>query len=312
MALSACGGPTGEPAVRVTVPAGGVFGEVRDTLVARGLVGSPRWFTLVARLKGADRSLKAGVYDIEPGTSAGRILEILSSGLEAMERITVPEGLTVVEVARILHSTLGLDTAEFLAAASDSALVGRVSSTATSAEGFLYPETYRVPASITPRMMVTVMLEEFLDAWPSEWDARLDTLGRSREEIITLASIVEGEARVDEERAVISAVYHNRLRAGMRLQADPTVQYAIQRATGQRKPRLFLRDYEIESEFNTYLIDGLPPGPVSSPGRASIEAALYPAEVPWLYFVADSTGRHVFTRTYREHLATIRRLRGTP
>jgi UPF0755 protein len=309
LAVLACGPDANQPVKRVTVPPGASFATVRDTLTTRQLVARPRWFTLVARVRGLDRGLKAGVYDIRPGTSASVILEMLADGREAMEQLTIPEGLTLTDIAALIEGQLEIEAEQLLAAAADSTLIRQVSPTALSLEGFLYPETYTVPASINAKRLMEAMITEFNRQWRRGWTARLDTLGLSRDELITLASIVEGEARVADERETIAGVYHNRLRLGMRLQADPTVQYALQLATGERKPRLFLRDYEFPSEYNTYLIDGLPPGPVSSPGSASIEAALYPADVPYLYFVADSTGRHVFTQTYREHLATIHRLR---
>lgn len=311
LVVMACGPDANRPVERITVPPGAGFATVRDTLAARQLIARPSWFTLVARVRGLDRALKAGVYDIRPGTSASAILAMLADGREAMEQLTIPEGLTLTDVAALVEGQLGIDAEQLLDAAGDSTLIRLVSPTAANLEGFLYPETYTVPASITAKRLVAAMATEFTRQWRPGWTARLDTLGLSRDQLVTLASIVEGEASVGDERAIIAGVYHNRLRLGMRLQADPTVQYAIQLATGHRKPRLFLRDYEFPSEYNTYLIEGLPPGPVSSPGAASIEAALHPAEVPYLYFVADSTGRHIFTRTYREHLATIRRLRET-
>jgi UPF0755 protein len=311
LAIAACGPDADRPVERVTIPPGASFSAVRDSLAAHQLVARSRWFTLVARVRGLDRALKAGVYDIRPGTSASAILSMMAEGREAMEQVTIPEGLTLTDMTALIEGQLGIEAELMLAAVGDSALIRQVSPTAVSLEGFLYPETYTVPASISAKRMVEAMITEFARQWRPGWTARLDSLDMSRDEVVTLASIVEGEARVEDERATISGVYHNRLRLGMRLQADPTVQYAIQLATGQRKSRLFLRDYEFPSEYNTYLIDGLPPGPVSSPGSASIEAALYPADVPYLYFVADSTGRHVFTTTYREHLATISRLRET-
>lgn len=308
--LWACGPDADQPAERLTIPPGVNFTAVTDTLLAHGLVRHRRWFTLVARVRGLDRAVQAGTYDIQRGSSASHILTMLAEGREAMERITIREGLTTLDLAAIMGDRLALSAEEFRNAARDTLLVRRYSPTAASLEGYLFPETYTLPAGVEAARVVTLMAEEFERHWRPEWDSRLDTLGWSRDQILALASIVEGEAQVGSERATISGVYHNRLRLGMRLQADPTVQYAIQQATGQRKPRLLLRDYEFPSPYNTYLIDGLPPGPVSSPGLPSIEAALYPADVPWLYFVADSTGHHVFTRTYGEHLETIRRLRG--
>ena len=153
------------------------------------------------------------------------------------------------------------------------------------------------------------MAEGFKSEWKPAWDARLDSLGMNRLELVTLASIVEGEARADDERETIAGVYRNRIRIGMALQADPTVQYAISLKRGRRKSRLFEKDYQFKSPDNTYLNPGLPPGPVNSPSRRSLEAALYPANVQFLYFVARPDGRHVFSRTYREHLRAIRQIR---
>jgi UPF0755 protein len=178
-----------------------------------------------------------------------------------------------------------------------------------SFEGFLRPETYSLRHGTTARELVRIMAEGFKSAWKPEWDGRLASLGWTPSQLITFASIVEGEARADDERETIAGVYHNRLRIGMALQADPTVQYAIFLATGRRKTRLFDRDYQIKSPYNTYLHPGLPPGPVNSPGRRSIEASLNPAKVPYLYFVAGPDGRHVFAKTYAEHLRNIARVR---
>jgi UPF0755 protein len=196
------------------------------------------------------------------------------------------------------------------AAAQDRAAASRaLGFPARSFEGFLRPETYSLRHGTTAAELVRVMAEGFLAAWRPEWDARLDTLRWTRAQLVTFASIVEGEARADDERETIAGVYHNRLRIGMALQADPTVQYAIFLATGKRKPRLFTRDYQFRSPYNTYLHPGLPPGPVNSPSRRSLEASLYPARVPYLYFVAGPDGRHVFSRTYEEHLRAIARVR---
>jgi UPF0755 protein len=181
-----------------------------------------------------------------------------------------------------------------------------------SFEGFLFPETYTVPAGAPARQVVRVMAENLLRSWQPQWDRRLDSLGMTRRELVTLASIVEGEVVQRGEGPLVAAVYHNRLRRGMHLQADPTVQYAIELETGQRKNRLLIRDYQFPSPFNTYLHAGLPPGPISSPGIGSMEATLYPAKVSYLFFVAQGDGSHVFSRTYREHLAAIARIRARP
>lgn len=303
---------TGEP-VRFTVPEGASLRAVAETLVTRGLISSPLRFRILARLSRGDRAIQAGIYDILPGTGQGQILRTLRDGRVATTRITIPEGLTLVEFAELAGARLAVPPESVLVAAGNPALRQTLGLAAPTLEGHLLPETYTLPLPVTPAALLEAMTEEFARRWRPEWDARLDTLGLSRLQLVTLASIVEGEARHDEERAIIAGVYHNRLQRGMALQADPTVQYAIQLQTGRRKPRLYFKDYDFPSPYNTYLHPGLPPGPVNSPGLESLEATLYPATVPWLYFVARPDGRHQFSRTLAEHnraIAAIRRAQG--
>jgi UPF0755 protein len=308
LALLACG--TNSSAERVTLPPGASFAAVTDTLAAHGVVGSRFWFTLMARVRGADRSVRAGVYEFAPGLSAWKVLDILEAGDEIATRFTVPEGLTIPEVSALAQQKLGIPADSVMAAARDStAASATLGFPARSFEGFLRPETYSLRLGTTAPELVRVMAEGFNSAWKPEWDTRLDALGWTRTQLVTFASIVEGEARADDERETIAGVYHNRLRIGMALQADPTVQYAIFLATGKRRPRLFTKDYQFRSPYNTYLNRGLPPGPVNSPSRRSLEASLYPAKVPYLYFVAGPDGRHLFSRTYDEHLRAITRVR---
>lgn len=295
---------------RVSVPPGSSFSAVTDSLAAHGVIGNRLWFTFLARVRGSDRSVRAGAYEFAPRLNAWRVLDILAEGREASRRFTVPEGLTVLDLAALAWERLGIPGDAVLAAARDSAVASAtLGFPVRSFEGFLRPETYTVPLSLSGPELVRLMAESFKADWKPEWTARLDTLHLTQLQLVTLASIVEGEARADEERETIAGVYHNRLRIGMALQADPTVQYAIALKTGQRKPRLYVKDYQFPSPYNTYLHPGLPPGPVNSPSRRSIEAALYPAKVPYLYFVAGPDGRHVFSRTYDEHRRAIARLR---
>jgi UPF0755 protein len=310
--LTACGtaGSTNSSAERVTLPAGASFGAVTDTLVAHGVVGNRHWFKLLARMRGADRSVRAGVYQFGPGLSAWKVLDILEKGDEVATRFTVREGLTIPELAALAQEKLGIPSDSVMAAAGDS-----VAASATlgipvgSFEGFLRPETCSLRHGTSARERVQVMAEGFKTSWKPQWNARLQALGWSKLQLVTFASIVEGEARADDERETIAGVYHNRLRIGMALQADPTVQYAIFLATGKRRPRLFTKDYQFRSPYNTYLHPGLPPGPVNSPSRRSLEASLYPAKVPYLYFVAGPDGRHLFSKTYTEHLRAIAKVR---
>jgi UPF0755 protein len=171
-----------------------------------------------------------------------------------------------------------------------------------SLEGYLFPDTYTVPEGATASEAIAVMAKRFEQAWKPEWTARLDTLGLSRHDALTLASIVEREARLPEERPVIAGVYLNRLRSGMRLQADPTVQYALP----AHKARLFYKDLRVKSPYNTYIHKGLPPGPIASPGVPSIVAALYPAKVPYKYFVAFPDGHHEFRVTVAQHEVAVK------
>lgn len=309
LAVPGCGGAGRGAVERIVVPGGAGFNQVVDSLQAHHLVGSRLLFTGLARLTGTDRTVKAGLYEFRQGSSPLLILEALREGRSVDVRFTVPEGLTIVDVARLADERLGIRADSVLAAARDTAWLRTLGVEGPSAEGYLHPETYHLGMEISGRDLVELMIGQFHEAWDSTWNRKLAARGRTQREVLTLASIVEGEARTDEERPIIAGVYANRLRIGMALQADPTVQYALQLATGERKQRLFEKDYDTPSPYNTYLHPGLPPGPVGSPGRKSIEAALEPADVPYLYFVAGADGRHLFSRTYDEHLRAVARAR---
>jgi UPF0755 protein len=305
MALTACGGVDQDrPPERITVPRGATLTAVAESLSSRGVIGSKRFFKFYAKLTGRESEIQAGIFDLRHGTSVPGILDALVHGREATDPLALPEGLMLSEVAEQVQLQLGTDPDSFAAAVRDSALLSEVGAPAETLEGYLYPSTYYVLARATARDIVSQMVAEFQAQWRSEWDARLDELGMTKHEVVILASIIEGEVQDRSDSRLVSSVYHNRLRRGMRLQADPTVIYSL----GHRR-RLFERDYAVRSPYNTYRIDGLPPGPINQPSAASIEAALMPADTDYLYFVAGSNGRHVFTRTYQEHLAAIRRVR---
>ena len=307
--LAACAGTNTAPE-RVTLPPGATFGAVADTLEAHGVIGSRRVFKLLARIRGVDRSVQAGVYQFPPGTPPWKVLAVLSRGAAVSLKLTVPEGLTIPEMAALAAERLGVPEDTVVAAARNAAAASALLGfPVKSFEGFLRPETYTLPFGTRADELVRIMAQGFKEAWEPGWTARLDSLGMTQLQLVTLASIVEGEARVDDERETIAGVYRNRLKIGMALQADPTVQYALSLATGKRKPRLYVKDYQFPSPYNTYLHPGLPPGPVNSPSRRSIEASLYPAQVPYLYFVAGPDGRHIFAKTYTEHLRNIAKVR---
>ena len=300
--------PSG-PQEIVTIPPGATVRAVAESLAVHGVINSPTWFRIITRIQGQDRRVQQGVYVFRQGEGSASALRALVSGKALLQRFTVPEGFTLLDIGAAAERALGIPRDRFLAAARDTALLREFGIPASSFEGFLRPETYLVATGIRAPKMVRVMAATFAADWKPEWDAAAKAQGLDRKAVVILASIVEAEAKVDSDRALIAAVYRNRLRAGMPLQADATVQYAIQLATGARKPRLREKDYWFASPYNTYLHGGLPPGPVGAPGRKSIEAALAPARVPYLYFVARPDGRHMFSRTYREHLRAVRSVR---
>jgi UPF0755 protein len=301
----ACSRPSAsEKSVRVTIPRGASVSTVTDSLTARGVIGSARWFRLYTKLVGYERTIQAGVYDFPTRATSSEVLRMLVVGRTAQDRLVVPEGLMLEEIAALAQSQLGIPEQDFVTAAHDSGLVERVGAREPTLEGYLYPNTYHASVGASALDVVRQMVSEFEARWQPEWDARLDTLQMTRDQAITLASIIEGEAQHPVDLRYVSSVYHNRLSRGMRLEADPTVIYAL----GTRR-RLFERDYRTPSRYNTYLIDGLPPHAIAQPSAATIEAALYPRASDFLFFVAGPGGRHVFSRTYREHIAAIRRIR---
>jgi len=297
--------PRPQETVRITIPRGTPLKLVAETLEARGVIPSAALLTFHARILGRQREIRAGTYDFPSPTSTRRAIEILLYGREAEVRLAVPEGLTLSELAALVEDRLGISRDSFLAAASDPATLEEFGIPGSTAEGYLYPSTYFLSLETDAREVVRRMLSEFENRWQPRWDQRLEALGLTRHEAVTLASIIEGEVRYAPDRPWVSSVYHNRLRLGMRLQADPTVIYAL----GQRR-RLYEKDYQFPSPYNTYLIDGLPPGPIGQPSAASIEAALNPAKSDFLYLVARSDGKHIFSRTLREHLEAVAAVRG--
>jgi UPF0755 protein len=300
-ATGACGDGD-EPPVRVTIPTGASMRVAADSLHRSGVIGSPRMFRFYAKLRGSDRGIKAGTYLLHPDAGWNSVLASLRSGKGVVTTVTVPEGFTLRQVEVLLAAKLNVPVDSVRAAARDTALLRRLDVPTPDLEGYLFPDTYFFSPGTTARMAIHAMARRFEQRWKVEWGARLDTLALSRHSILTLASIVEREAKKPEERPVIAAVYWNRLRRGMRLEADPTVQYALP----QYQARLLNRHLTINSPYNTYRNAGLPPGPIGAPGVASIQATLYPASVPYLFFVAYPDGHHEFRVKLEEHRAASR------
>jgi len=293
-------------AIRVIVPKGATFSAATDSLHKAGLVGPKLLFKLYARMKGTDRNIKPGTYLLKRGTPWPDIVGALHGGHGLVNTITIPEGFGVSQIVPLLAKNLQLPADSVNAAIRDTVLLKRIGIPGKTLEGYLFPDTYAFPIGTTARQAVLELVRRFEREWKPEWNARLDTLGLNRHEIVTLASIVEKEATKADERPIIAAVYLNRLREKMLLQADPTIQFAL----GKHTPRVLNKDLEIESPYNTYKYPGLPPGPIASPGGASLVAALFPATVPYLYFVAAPDGHHEFRRTLAEHNIAVKAVRG--
>jgi peptidoglycan lytic transglycosylase G len=294
--LSACSAPHGAP-VRVIIPRGASFRAAADSMASAGVIQSPLAFRIYARARGRDRQIQAGTYLLRRGTGWSDLVRAMNGGMGIINRVTIPEGFTIAQITPVLVRALKTTPDSVGVAVRDSALRARVSDPAQTLEGYLFPDTYVFAPGTTARQAVTEMVKRFEREWKPQFDTEAMALGHSRHEIVTMASIVEKEARLPEERPVIAAVYYNRLRDGMALQADPTVQYAM----GRHTERVLYRDLTIDSPYNTYLHTGLPPGPIASPGGASLRAALTPANVPFLYFVAAPDGHHEFRATMAEH-----------
>lgn len=303
--------PAGSPAegevVEILVPTGAGALAIGRQLQTAGLVRYPRLFALAARARGVESSLKAGRYRVEGGMSWGEILDVIAAGEVVTFPLTVPEGFTVRELAPRIADATGVEADSVARLATDSAFVAQMGVPGPTLEGYLFPETYRFAEGLAPADLLGEMVARYHEYWTPERRTRLDSLSLDERGVVTLASIVEEEARLAEERAIIAGVYTNRLEIGMLLQADPTVQYAL----GEPKARLLFADIDrvADDPYNTYTHQGLPPGPIASPGEASLDAALFPADVPYLFFVARPDGSHEFTRTNREHINARNRIR---
>lgn len=280
----------------ITIPQGLSASEISKNLKANGIIDRPIVFVLFAKLLGLEKNLRAGRFKLQKGMSELDCVKIIAKGGTTSITITIPEGLTIGSVARLLEEKLNIETEHFVSLCKDTQFVSSLGLDGNSLEGYLFPDTYEFNWGMDEGDLIRVMVRRFRKVFTEEWMNRKIN-GLTPYEILTLASIVEGEAIRDDERPLISAVFHNRLRLNRPLQADPTIQYILK----EHKPRILYKHLKIDSPYNTYLYKGLPPSPICSPGRASIRAALNPADVDYLYFVAKGDGSHIFSRTLREH-----------
>lgn len=284
--------------VKVRIPNGATLTEISDILFEKEIVTDQQMFIISTRLMGYSNKIPAGIFALQDANNNRSIIKQLVHNNQAMIRVTILEGWTIKDVARVLADSLSLSSEIITALCYDEQFISELGIAASSLEGYLYPDTYYfLEIEKDPKEIIRQIVNEFNNVLTDEIKSRAEEIGFSVNQILTMASIIEGEAIFESERGIISSVYHNRLKKRMLLQADPTVQYII--SDGPR--RLTLTDLKIDSPYNTYQYRGLPPGPICNPSKASIMAALYPDDTEYLFFVARGDGYHTFTQTFEEH-----------
>ena len=291
-----------QPGVNEPVPfmiePGTSFHQIAEKLAADGFVSRPYVPRLIAKLRDVDtRSIRAGEYSLSRGMTPLAILNKLASGDVVRRRVTITEGMTIRDVSRVIgEAGLGKNE-EFLRLLQDPVVLKKWGITADTFEGYLFPETYFFSLPVKGEEIIASMVKEGEKFWPEEYTVQAESLSLTRHQVLTLASIIEKESGDPAEQKMVSSVFHNRLNRGMKLQADPTVIYGIPNFSGN----LTKADLETPGPYNTYMNEGLPPGPIGNPGRSAIQAALFPAQSEYLYFVADGTGKHTFSTGLQNH-----------
>jgi len=289
----------------VEIPPGSGTTDIGRRLVDAGVVRELFIFRAAMWWTARDRSLKAGEYRFAEPMNAAQVVDKLARGEVHARRITFPEGLTIVDMAKIYEQRGFGPAADFVGAAGNARLITEVDPQAPDLEGYLYPETYAIPRGTPAATLVGLMVDRFRAAYTSDLQAQAAAQGLTARQVVTIASLVEKETAQDHERALVAAVYRNRMKIGMGMQADPTVIYALQKA-GKYDGNIRREHLQFDSPYNTYKYSGLPPGPIASPRKASLEAALAPADVPYIYFVSRNDGTHVFASTLAEHNRNVR------
>lgn len=295
--------PAAPETVQMTIAQGTGVSQIAKKLERAGLIRNAFYFKALTRLHGLESKLKAGYYEFNTGMSAETVLKKIAAGDVATHKLTIPEGLTVREMAPLVEARTGIPAQQFLQAAREyrpdflPEYEGEY-----PVEGFLFPETYQLPYNATAEDLIATMVNEFKQKVGID-GATVRGRNLNIRELITIASCIEEEAKRDEDRAQISGVIYNRLDKNMQLQLCSSVLYVL----NTKKDRLSFADTKLDSPYNTYQHRGLPPGPISNPGWKSIEAALHPADVEYLFYLATPDGTTYYARTYAEHLANIRK-----
>jgi UPF0755 protein len=307
-ALLVVPGPTQVGPVILGVGQGERFGEIADRLERLEVIRSALALRFWARVTGRDRAVAWGDYLIQPPISSLMVLDRLAFPPDPIGRVTIPEGLTVDQTIALLVERGRGSREAFTALVRDPAFLEREGLLIPGAEGYLFPDTYVLPSTMSPERVLHEMVERFRRQFDQNLVAQGRALGLSPDQVVTLASLIEEETTVADEQRLVSGVFHNRLRLGMRLQSDPTVLYG--RPEGDRA--ISKRDLQEPTAHNTYVIAGLPPSPIANPGRGALEAAVHPATTDALYFVARGDGSHEFTSTLAAHNAAVRRFQREP
>lgn len=295
-----------ESEILFEIPRGESLAAVALRLERRGVIRSALLMRTAAWLEADRLSIKAGTYRFDRPLSLDAVLDRLDRGEVAYHRITIPEGLDLAQVMALLVEA-GIGSVSGYAAVMGRAdWISDLDPMARDLEGFLLPDTYHFALDSDEALVVRRMVNSFRTFWNPDRQARARELGLATREAVTLASLVEKETAVPEERSLVSAVFHNRLRLGMRLMCDPTVIYAV-RTVKEYDGIIHRSDLQLDSPYNTYLYPGLPPGPIANPGRAALDAALYPSETNYLFFVSRNDGTHQFSVSYEQHSRAVNR-----
>ncbi|MBD3307956.1 endolytic transglycosylase MltG [candidate division KSB3 bacterium] len=286
----------------IVIDSGTPLRRIAEILHDASVISDKNLFMILARFYREGKSIKAGEYRLTTSMLPVDVLEILQEGKIFFRTATIPEGYTATQIAELLDELGFVDKDVFLRLAFDSALAAELGIEAESLEGYLFPNTYYIHRGMTAEELIRTMIQEFWKVMTPDLQQEGAQKGFTVHEIVTLASIIEKEVRVDQERALISAVYNNRLNIKMKLDSDPTVIYGLENFDGN----LTRADLKKDTPYNTYRNRGLPPGPIANPGKGSLLAALRPADVKYLYFVARNDGTHQFSTTYKQHLRAVR------
>lgn len=293
----------GHTKVIAQIPKGSTTGEIADILADKGIIRSPFGFRLLAYLKHSASKMQPGAYELDSSMSPSVIINKIARGETVSRWLTIPEGYTIEQIATKIQKE-GLGNAEIfykLAAEEGDSFNVPFPSPGKNLEGYLFPDTYLIPIGSDEKEIINQMLNCFNEKVYEKYAPDIAASGMTLHEIITLASLIEREAKKPEDRAMISSVLHNRLKNNMKLAVDASVLYAL----GRHKNRVLYRDLEIDSPYNTYKYAGLPPGPIANPGIEAIKAAIHPAKSDYLFYVAKSDGSHVFSKTFDEHKRAI-------